>query len=143
MGSSLWFLFIISFLIFFRSDVVKIMEKFKDYPYLLIGLSLTFFNYILFINSDKIRVFFTIVFNLINRFHLFLDRLFQFFPIPDLDDYIPLLLKALILALLLYYPYRYRKLYSSRVYYSEIISINIIFMILIIFFCFFCVKFKI
>ena len=143
MGSQLWILFLLSFLIFFRTDAVKILEKFRDYPYVLMGIGLTICNYLIFLNQDKIGVFFSILYHLIQRMRDFLDKLFQYFPISNFDDYVPWLLKAMILGFLLYYPYRYRKLFSSRVYYSEIISLNIIYMILMIMFCFFCVRYKI
>ena len=143
MSSNLLLLFLISFLIFFRTDVVKILAKFERYHYFLSGFILFLFNYFILLNQRGIHQFILIFANLILLLTNKITWLVESLGLDFLQTRVTWTLKSLILAFLVFYPLYYQKKFESSVFKTERISIRVIYFVLTVFFYFFCLHFNI
>jgi hypothetical protein len=137
MNSYLVVLFVIAFIIFFRSDIGKLLNSLNAYRYLVMPIILVFLNYWLILDLTRLGRFLQIVDHLFNQAQLFIFGIFKHLPIDFKFNWSQTVVNLLILLFLIFYPYYYAQKRPSTVYYSEILSLNVLYIFFTIFFVFF------
>jgi hypothetical protein len=137
MNSYIWLLFLISFLIFFRTDVANLFGRFDKHPYILFALLLFFWNQAVLLNLEHIEKFFIIFAHLIQKLFQGFVVILTYLDLEQPEKWSKYIVKVLILAFLLFFPVYYQKKHASSVFLSERISINVIYFSITVFYCFF------
>lgn len=128
-------------IIFFRDDFFIFLKKFEKYSFLLMNFLLLSISYELFMSSELISHFLQFInHNLLNFKYLIfklLSHLLSYQQIDRLSDYV---LRALVLGFCIFYPYRYRRKFSSLIYKQQSFWVNLVYKFFLVFLCLFFAK---
>jgi len=130
--------------IFFRLEIVKFFRPYLKYNQLMVPVCLIGLSYMFTVNDSFVDTFILVVEHNIQLLKHMINQLFNsvYFHsyIEELSDYI---FRGLILGFLMFYPYRYKKKFSSIVYATQTNCVNTIYIFSIVVFCLFCGRFGI
>lgn len=135
---------ILMVVIFFRLEIVKFFRPYLKYNQLMVPVCLIGLSYMFTVNDSFVDTFILVVEHNIQLLKHMINQLFNsvYFHsyIEELSDYI---FRGLILGFLMFYPYRYKKKFSSIVYATQTNCVNTIYIFSIVVFCLFCGRFGI
>jgi hypothetical protein len=144
MNTLLLILTIITIIIFFRAEVLGLLEKFNKFPYLLVCLTLFFVNYLLLLNDSLLDHLILVVDHNLHHFKTFIFNILNhFLSFKQVDFLSDILLRGIILGFCIFYPYYYQKKFHSVVYLSQNYSVQMSYYFLTLFFCLFFARFDI
>lgn len=140
----LWLLVALTFLVFFRDDILKYYKRIEKYSFLLVCLTLVVIGYAMLKYELQISKLIEVIqFNIQQLrhliYHLF-NKLLSYSELEQLSDYC---FRFLVLSFFVFYPYHYAKNHPKIVYASQIFSVNVIYAFLSLIFCMFCARFGI